>query len=770
MTLDGEQRLSALCAALLRTGASLDLGTVLREVAEGARAVTGARYAAIATMDGDGTPLDFVTSGMTDEEHRALVEWADGPRLFEHFRDLDGPMRIADVPAYVRDLGFPADRLPSKTFHGMPMRHRGEHVGNFYLVEKDDGTAFTDADDEILALFAAQAAAAISNARLHSAERRARARLEALVETSPVGVVVFDVPTGEPVSLNREARRIVEALRPAGRAAEDLLGVLTCRMADGSEIALSELPLSRALGEARELRGEEVVLSVPDGRSVAVLVNATPIPGDDGAAASVVVALQDLAPLEDLDRARAEFVGMVSHELRRPLTSIKGATAAVLGSSRPFAAPETHEFFRIIDEQADRTLGLIADLLDAGRIRTGTLSVAPEPTEAGALIERARGAFLAGGGRHNILVDLPEGLPPAMADRERIAQVLGNLLANAARHAPEGTPIRVAAQRDGVHVEFSVADEGSGIPPERLARLFSKYPPADAAGASGLGLAICKGLVEAHGGRIRAESAGAGLGARFAFTLPVAAEAPPKPGAPSPERQRGGERILVVDDDPHTLRHVRDALAEAGYATVVTGDHARLREILRAERPDLVLLDLILPGTDGIELMEAVPELADLPVVFISAYGRSETIARALDIGAADYLVKPFSPTELTARVRAALRRHAAPEPFTLGDLTIDHDRRVAAVAGRTVELTATEWNLLSLLARQAGRVVTHETLLRRVWGNRTSANSKMVRAFVKQLRRKLGDDAANPAWLFNVRGVGYRLGPVPNAQSGGPA
>ena len=179
-----------------RFSASLDLETVLNEVVERARSLTGARYGAIATIDETGAPQDFVTSGFTADEHRHIVEWPDGPRLFEFFRDLPGPLRIPDVPAYVRSLGFSPDLLPSKTFQGTPMRHRGVHVGNFYLVEKEGGEAFTDEDEEVLVLFAAQAATAIANAHTYRAERRARADLEALIETSPVGVVVFDVGTG----------------------------------------------------------------------------------------------------------------------------------------------------------------------------------------------------------------------------------------------------------------------------------------------------------------------------------------------------------------------------------------------------------------------------------------------------------------------------------------------------------------------------------------------------------------------------------------------
>ena len=759
-------RLAALSAASLRISASLDLETVLTEVVESARTLTGARYGAIATIDETGTPRDFVTSGFTEEEHRRLAEWADGPRLFEHFRDLEGPLRIADVPAYVRALGFPTDRLPSKTFQGTPMRHRGVHVGNFCLVEKASGAAFTDEDEQILVLFAAQAATAIANARTYRAERRARADLEALIETSPVGVVVFDGGTGHLVSLNREATRLVQSLCDPGQSAEHLLGVITCRRGDGREIALDRLPLAEALSGAETVRAEEIELSVPDGRRVTTLINATPIHGEDGAVASVVVTMQDLAPLQALERMRAEFLGMVSHELRVPLTSIKGSTAAALGAARLVAPAETREFFRIIDDQADRMIGLIADLLDAGRIEAGTLSVAPEPSAVAALVDQARGTFISGGGRHAVGIDLPPDLPPVLADRQRIVQVLNNLLANAARHAPDTSAIRIAAERDGEHVAVSVSDEGRGIAPERLGQLFRKYAGAgerEGGLGGGLGLAICKGLVEAHGGRIRAESGGVGLGTRVTFTIPVAgpADAGARPRRPG-RRAAAADAvpILVVDDDPGTLRHVRDTLADAGYAPLVTGDPdpRELSRLLRAEQPRLVLLDLMLPGTDGIKLMQTVPELADLPVIFISGYGRDETIARALEAGADDYIVKPFSPTELTARIRAVLRRRAAPVQFALGALAIDYDQRRVTVAGRPVELTATEYELLRVLAQDAGRVLTHKTLLRRVWAGRPAADPKIVRAYVKRLRDKLADEVDRPALIVNERGVGYRM------------
>ena len=766
-------RISRLSAAILRISASLDVNTVLHEVVESARALTGARYGVITTIDESGQLQDFVTSGFTPGEHQQLAAWSDGPRLFAHLRDLPGVLRLRDLPGYVRARGFSSDLMRSKTFQGTPMRHRGAAVGNFFLAEKEGEREFTSEDEEVLVLFASQAATAIANARTHRAEQRARANLEALIDTSPVGVVVFDARTRNPVSLNREAKRIVGSLRTPDRSPEQLLEMMTYRRADGREITLDELTLARELSSAEAVRAEEIVLEVPDGRRVTTLVNATPIRSADGAVESMVVTMQDLAPLEELERLRAEFLGMVSHELRAPLTSIKGSAVTLLEESAELDPAEMREFSRIIVEQANHMRGLIGDLLDAGRINAGTLSVAPEPSEVAGLVDRARTTFLSSGARHAVLIDLPPDLPRVLADRQRIVQVLNNLFSNASRHAPESSPIRVSAVRDGVHVAISVADEGRGVPPERLPQLFRKHARVGdgegGIGGTGLGLAICKGLVEAHGGRIWAESGGAGQGTRFTFTMPVAEEAGngaatglARSPSRAPREEREQTRILVVDDDPQTLRYVRDALSAADYSPVVTGDPEEVSHLVKTEKPELVLLDLMLPGTDGIELMQRVPEMADVPVIFISGYGRDETIARALEAGAADYLVKPFSPTELTARVQAALRRRAEPEPFLVGELAIHYEKRRVSVAGRPVQLTATEYELLRVLSLSAGRVVARDALLRQVWSGRESGDLKgdlkLLRAFVKKLRRKLGDDATRPTYIFNERGVGYRM------------
>jgi len=354
---------------------------------------------------------------------------------------------------------------------------------------------------------------------------------------------------------------------------------------------------------------------------------------------------------------------------------------------------------------------------------------------------------------------------------------LTNLLSNAARYSEASAAIRLTAVREDCYVGISVADEGRGVPADLLPHLFRKFSPVASehgereTQGTGLGLAICKGIVEAHGGRVWADSDGPGLGTKFTFTVPVAEEIPSVSG-PQTARQtkhsrapQPGESILVVDDDPHTLKYVRDALANAGYAPIVTADPEEVAPLIQSSKPQLILLDVVLPGTDGIKLMEDILEVDHVPVILLSGYGRDEIIARAFERGASDYVVKPFSPTELIARIQATLRKEADPDradpdqPYVLGDLTINYEERSVTVAGHQVRLTAKEYQLLYELSGSPGRVLTHDVLLRRIWGLYSAGDARLVRTLVKRLRRTLGDDANNPRYIFTEPGVGYRIG-----------
>ena len=771
-------RLSRLSQASLRINESLDFDTVLQKVLDSSLlADRGAlrRHHPPGRIGADtGLPL------LRADSRRRAGGSPNFPTGCCSSRGSAGsaePLRLRDFHSYARELGLPEFLPPMAVssplpFLAAPIRHLGESVGAFYVGEKE--LEFTPEDEETLVMFASQAALVIANARRHREEQRTRADLETLVNTTPVGVLVLDAKhwRSDAPSTGRPGASSATCARPDGTA-EQLLEVLTFRRFDGREVSLVEFPLAQGLRTGETVRAEEIVLQAPGGQSVTTLINATPIFSEEGEVESVVVTIQDMTPMEELERLRAEFLGMVSHELRTPLAAVKGSVDTLLESASDLDSAEMTQFFRIIRDQSENMRYLIGDLLDVARIETGTLPVSPEPVEAGVLVDEARSRFQSGGGRSNLVIDLPPDLPRVMADRRRIVQALGNLLSNAAHHSNELSPIRVAAVRDGVHVAFSVADDGVGVPAERLPHLFRKFSRLDGEergreiAGSGLGLAICKGIVEAHGGRIRAESDGLGLGSRFTFTVPAVEEAvtlPPPPSRRRRSKTRERPRVLCVDDDPQTLRYVRDALTKADYTPVVTGDPEDVSRLMAEEAPRLVLLDMMLPGSDGMELMKDIREVSDVPVIFLSVNGQEEVVARAFDMGAADYVVKPFSATELAARIRAALRKRAAPElaqpsePYVWGDLTVDYARRRVTVAGNPVELTDIEYRLLVELSANAGRALTHERLLQRVWGPDKGEDSGPVRNIVKRLRRKLGEDAANPASIFAVPRVGYRM------------
>jgi two-component system KDP operon response regulator KdpE len=221
-----------------------------------------------------------------------------------------------------------------------------------------------------------------------------------------------------------------------------------------------------------------------------------------------------------------------------------------------------------------------------------------------------------------------------------------------------------------------------------------------------------------------------------------------------------GERILVVDDEPQIRRALRTALAGHGYQVELAEQGEDALAAIAANPPDLVLLDLVMPGVDGIEVLRETRGWSTVPIVVLSARGQEQDKVQALDLGADDYLTKPFGMAELLARVRAQLRRRGAPpEPIvTAGDVTIDLARRLVTRKGQEVRLTPTEYDLLRCLAVDAGKVLTHRQLLTRVWGEHVASNSPELRVYINYLRRKLEADPARPQLIVTDPGVGYRL------------
>ena len=229
----------------------------------------------------------------------------------------------------------------------------------------------------------------------------------------------------------------------------------------------------------------------------------------------------------------------------------------------------------------------------------------------------------------------------------------------------------------------------------------------------------------------------------------------------------GRPRALVVEDEQHLAMLVADYLARDQITAEVAADGERALEMARASQPDVVILDLMLPGIDGIEVCRRLRMFSDAYVIMLTARAEETDKLIGLAVGADDYMTKPFSPRELTARIRAMLRRPRGPQPGSsddaerrVGDLVIDPAAREAAVGGAQADLTKLEFDLLEVLSARPRAVFTRRQLVDRIWGQDWFGDEHIVDVHVMRLRRKLGDDAAHPRYVLAARGVGYRMGP----------
>ncbi len=224
------------------------------------------------------------------------------------------------------------------------------------------------------------------------------------------------------------------------------------------------------------------------------------------------------------------------------------------------------------------------------------------------------------------------------------------------------------------------------------------------------------------------------------------------------------KRVLVVDDEPRIRRFVRMNLELEGYEVFEADNGLAAIEKVREDMPDLVLMDVMMPNLDGFETLARIREFSAVPVIMLTVKGDEEDLTHGLDLGADDYITKPFSPRVLSSRIRAVLRRAEpatgqAEEPLVIDDgLAIDFPRREVIVRGEHIKLRPTEYRLLLHLVENAGWILPHETLLAKVWGPEYRDDSQLLRLYITYLRKKIEPDPANPRYILTERGVGYRF------------
>jgi CheY-like chemotaxis protein len=387
--------------------------------------------------------------------------------------------------------------------------------------------------------------------------------------------------------------------------------------------------------------------------------------------------------LQDEVRRRDEFLAVLAHELRDPLASIRNALEAMRLDAD--AGPGLQWSREVIDRQARHLSRLVDDLLDISAVTQGRVQLRHEPTELAAAVAQAVEARrpLIDSRRQELTVTLPPYPLWLNADPTRLVQILGNLLTNASKYTPEGGHIVLAATQEGGEVVVRVRDDGIGIRPDTLPRLFTLFTQTERAlphaqGGLGIGLALVKSLVELHGGRVSAHSDGPGRGSEFTVWLPALQEMPQTAPAAGPLAQQlrpqPGRRVLVVDDNVDAADSLSVMLQMAGHEVRVVHEGTAVVEAAREFRPDVVLLDIGLPGgPTGYDLARQLrlePGLEAVPLVAVTGYGREEDKERAQQAGFDAHLTKPAEPQmllDLVARGRrpaagggASLPGHAA--------------------------------------------------------------------------------------------------------------
>jgi signal transduction histidine kinase len=501
---------------------SISIRELLLQLVLQACEITGARYGAVGVLNPDKTSLkDFIHVGVPDETAKAIGHLPEGKGLLGAVIHEATTIRVPDLAADPRSVGFPPGHPAMKSFLGVPLRVGGEIFGNFYVSDKQGGVAFTEEDARHLERFSAQASLTLAYVR--QAEQEERRLFEIVVQYAPHGIVYFPAdPSGEVLGNPAAVRTIGLITR-----ANDPKRTYDLRYPDGTPLKDEELPSTRAL-RLEAVINLEVIIDRRRGGPIPGLISAAPVRSEAGAVLGAVVIFQDITALKQLQQLRQEFLALVAHDLRTPLQSVLLQVEALMRRTEGEAAyvpMTTLQAIRRNGLQLDR---LVRDLLDASRIDahgiTLDLATVRLPDLASSIVSQIEGAL----GSHPISIEVSGNPPPVTADPRRIEQVVTNLLENASKYSAEGSEIRILiASADG-GATIAVRDEGPGISPEELPQLFDRYFQTQRARTKGrglgLGLFIAKGLVEAHGGSIHVEST-PNVGSTFGVWLPSAAQA-----------------------------------------------------------------------------------------------------------------------------------------------------------------------------------------------------------------------------------------------------
>jgi len=543
-----------------------------------------------------------------------------------------------------------------------PMIIAGEPMGTLVLASTGQGgLRYSGADIDFVFSLASRAALAVRNARLvralnyerREAERRA-AELFAVLHSDPNGVALFG-PDGRLrfCSPSLDTITTYKLSAQVGRHYRDLLmsgEVPRPPDATGAGLAHVDAIFADQASTARDL----IKLGQPPRD---VIRSTSPVVSPGGDYLGRLFVYVDVTAERELDRQRADFLTIAAHEMRTPLTPLSMYLQTIeRRQSRGLAIDP--QLIAKSRRQVTRLERLVQDLLDVSRLDAGRVELRLEDVPLDALVDEVAADFRAGSRQHELVVERPAAPLLVPGDRERLEQVVVNLLQNAIKYSPRGGRISVRVFPEGREAVVEVTDQGIGIPAEEHTKLFKRFFRARNAAASnygglGIGLYVSHDIIERHGGRFEVESQ-VGKGTTFRFRLPVSDGASPKP-APRPRR------ILLVDDDPDIIEATAGFLEDEGFTVMRAHDGRSALEQIRHDVPDLMLIDLMMPILDGWALIDRIQTeklAAGVPMVVFSA--DRDVRQKAAELGADAVLRKPFSLEELQELVTRLLGKPRA--------------------------------------------------------------------------------------------------------------
>ncbi|MFN3648596.1 MAG: PAS domain S-box protein [Armatimonadota bacterium] len=661
--------------------AELDLQKLVQLATDAGTQLTGAQFGAFFynVVNESGESYTLYTISGVPREAFSRFPMPRNTKIFSPTFSGEGVVRLDDVtqdPRYGQNPpyhGMPEGHLPVRSYLAVPVVSRsGEVLGGLFFGHEKPGV-FTARAEQVVVGIAAQAAVAIDNARLYQeaqrelqqrqeaeeALRRSEERLRAIVQNSPSVIFLKDLQ-GRYLLMNHHGHTLL-ADQPLesvlGRTDEELFpGEIAERVREHDARVLEAgeaLRFEETSEDGRHYITQKFVLRDPEGRPSAL-----------GGISTDITTLQQLqaelqqraAELAHADRQKDEFLAMLAHELRNPLAPILNAVQVLRARGGP--DPLVQRQGAVIDRQARHMSRLLDDLLDVSRITQGKIELRKQPASLSAAVEHALEIAQPSiqARRHELNVSLPEDPLFVSADPTRLHQVIGNLLHNAAKYTPAGGRIEVTVTpRDG-EAELTVRDNGVGISPEFLPRLFDLFSQADRSLARtesglGIGLTMVKRLIELHGGTVAARSDGPGHGSEFRIRLPLltrSAEPDSHNTAPHPaEAGAPGRRILIVDDNEDAAETLADLATLWGYGVRTAHSGAAAIRLAGEYHPEVVLLDISMPGMSGYEVAERLrqePELQTSLLIALTGYGQPEDRRRTREAGFHHHLTKPVDP------------------------------------------------------------------------------------------------------------------------------